>query len=124
MTWFITEKTQINCAETGVWLSRHDDGWWSGRANECEMLWSDQAALALLAAIGHRWDGSAIVPLSAPVAGLTLEPVDLSKGVAMPGHYWVRLYTGECMWLFIGSARPWAEYSNITRAYHLPEKLP
>lgn len=115
MTWFITAKKQINCAETGVWYSHHDDGWWCGRFGGHEMRCKDSTALALLVALGYRWTGTAIEKIGAPPEAANepkLVRVDLSEP-AERGVYVVRDSSGDWdrHWA-MAAGEPWSDGPN------------
>lgn len=125
MTWFITEQTQINCAETGAWLSRTDNGWRYGGIPEGGMWVTDESALAMLAALGYRWTGTAIEKIGTPPADPASEPrlvrVDLSQPVE-GGYYLVKVKGGS--WYSVYHARGTRLSCEIAIAYRLPGNTP
>lgn len=87
MTWFILLSGKGIGCENGRGLyrgngdSKHSASWYVRDDNSGPFEVTTDYALSLLAALGYRWDGTAIVPMAATPAtpGLTLTPVDLSK---------------------------------------------
>jgi hypothetical protein len=95
-TWFVRcDGRQLDCAEADAWLAYDREGKWVRKvpgAKGTQTMHPKEAA-AMLAALGHRWDGAAIVPLPPSKPHPAVMPLD--KPVVWPGSYVVR-FRNKC----------------------------
>lgn len=130
MTWLVgKDRKSLWCAETFSALQFTGTEWklFGPVDFEGTAIIDADSAMALLAALGHRWDGSAIVPLAPPATPgtLPLAPVDLSQP-AKEGCYIV--WSSQHEWWQgreMAAGESWQAFGNskVTHAYGpLPER--
>jgi hypothetical protein len=107
-TWFLTlNGTALHCAETGRCLSFQCGKWHIEVEDGARYVVAGPFALAMLAALGHRWDGAAIVPVGTATPAAPAMRCYAPDGTEYPAERWEECHDKwqEGMWV--------AEFASI-----------